>query len=187
MPDSNATTMTDIHDIKPALAVGPDLTWLWWLLGALVLLGLAALAWWLWRRRKQKPVEAPAPPPVPPEVEALQALDALAADGRLAAKDYYFRLSAVLRRYMERRYGFPAEEMTSEELLPMLATLELDSGLTREVKTFCGRSDLIKFAGAPAGRSRMQDDLALVRRFVEQTVAKEPVEMSNDEQGTAEG
>jgi hypothetical protein len=170
--DSNAAQMTDIHDIKPALAVGPDLTWLWWLLGGLVLLGLAVLVWRLWHRRKQKPVEAPALPPVPPEVEALQTLDALAADGRLGAKEYYFRLSAVLRRYMERRYGFPAEEMTSEELLPALDALELDSGLSREVKTFCGRSDLIKFAGAPAAPSRMQADLALVRRFVEQTVVK---------------
>ncbi|MEJ2039103.1 MAG: DUF4381 family protein [Desulfosarcinaceae bacterium] len=171
--DANATAMTDIHDIKPALAVGPDLQWLWWLLGIVLLLALAFLAWRLWRRRKKAPEEKPAPPPLPPEVEALGALDALAADGRMAAKEYYFRLSAVLRRYIERRYGFPAQEMTSEELLPELGRLELDSGLRQEVSTFCSLSDLIKFAGAPAGQSRMQADLALARRFVEQTAPKE--------------
>jgi hypothetical protein len=184
MPDSNATQMTDIHDIKPALAVGPDLAWLWWVP---VLLGLAALAWWLWRRRKQKPAQTQAPPPVPPEKEAMQALDELAADGQLAAKAYYFRLSALLRRYMERRFCFPAAEMTSEELLPVLVTLDMDGGLRREVESFCGFSDLIKFAGAPAAQSRMQADLALARRFVVQTMEREPVAKPNGEQGTAQG
>ena len=47
--------------------------------------------------------------------EALQMLDALAAEGRLDPKQFYFRLSAVIRRYIERRFDFPAAEMTTEE------------------------------------------------------------------------
>jgi len=173
MPDSNATTMTDIHDIKPALAVGPDLIWLWWLLAALALLGLA---WLAWRRRRKTRAAAPAaaaPPPLAPDVEALQALDDLAADKQMAATIYYFRLSAILRHYMERRYGFPAGEMTSEELLPVLGRLDLVPDLFQAVKDFCGASDLIKFAGTPAAQSRMQADMGMARRFVEMTVARE--------------
>ena len=42
LPAAKATVapMTDIHDIKPALALGHDLRWLYWALA-----GVAVLAW----------------------------------------------------------------------------------------------------------------------------------------------
>ena len=104
-----------------------------------------------------------------PEVEAYALLDGLANEDHSNLKHFYFRLSAILRRYMERRYGIPAAEMTSEELLPALRGLPLPLELSQEVKSFCLRSDPIKFAGVQGDAGRVAHELALVRDFVRQT------------------
>jgi hypothetical protein len=167
--DDNVTQMTDIHDIKPALSMGPDLQWLFWVLALLVLLGLVLLLWRLWHHRKApRPVE-PAPLPIPPDTEAYEALDTLAAQGDISAKQFYFRLSAIIRRYIERRYDFPAAEMTTEELLPRINRLQLNKDLADTLKIFCRSADPIKFAGEHCDGNQMRDDLAFARSFVQQT------------------
>jgi hypothetical protein len=163
--------MTDIHDIKPALAVGYDLRWLFWALAALAFLTLAALAWQRWRKRARPDAAAGAPPPLAPDAEALQMLDDLAADGRMDPKQFYFRLSAVVRRYIERRFDFPAAEMTTEELLPRVDRLSMAPELAQTLKTFCRAADPVKFAGAPADPGRMPRDLAFARDLVHRTSA----------------
>ena len=79
-PGGNATEMTDIHDIKPALRMAPDLAWLLWAVAAVVCAILLYLGWQWWQRKRKTTSEPPAPP-VPAETEAFQALDRLAADG----------------------------------------------------------------------------------------------------------
>jgi hypothetical protein len=166
---ANATAMKDIHDIKPALAMGPDLYWLYWALAALAVLVLAVLAWRLWRRRKRTPAEEAAEPPVPAETEAYGLLDALAAEGELNPKQFYFRLSAILRRYIERRFEVPAAEMTTEELLPTVDRLPLGPQLSQPLKAFCRAADPIKFAGAGADSHHMARHMAFARDFVRTT------------------
>ena len=178
--DGNATAMSDIHDIKPVLALDSGLTWLYWALGALVLIGLLALAWWWWRRRKKPEVAAPTAPVISPEQEAYQALDALAAETGLTPRQFYFHLSAVVRHYTERRFDFPAAEMTTEELLPRVDRLPLNHNLAGELKAFCRLADPIKFADAPAERQQMTRDLVFARDFVRQTTVVAPAENADE-------
>jgi hypothetical protein len=163
--------LTDIHDIKPALEVGLDLRWVYWAIGALVLLAVAALVWRRWRKRGRTAAAESAPPPLPPDAEALQMLDALAAGGNPDPKQFYFHLSAVIRHYMERRFEFPAAEMTTEELLPRVDRLPMAPELSQTLKAFCRAADPVKFAGAPADAGRMARDLAFARDLVHRTSA----------------
>lgn len=168
--DGPTAQMTDINDIKPIVDLGGDWQWLLYLIGGIiVLIGLLTLAWWLWKRRKKPETILPKVPPMAPDTEAYNALDALAAENGLSPKQFYFRLSAVLRRYMERRYAFPAAEMTTEELLPQVDRLALEASLAQELKSFCRMADPIKFAGAAARQDRLARDLAFTRDFVRQT------------------
>jgi hypothetical protein len=169
MSEANASRLTDIHDIKPALAPGLDLRWLYWALAIAAVLGLLAFAWRMWRKRKKPAVAEMAPPPMPAETQALEMLDALAADGDLDPKQFYFRLSAILRRYIERRYAIPAAEMTTEELLPKVDRLPLSLELAQPLKAFCRQTDPIKFAGVGADPNRMAQDMAFAREFVHKT------------------
>ncbi len=161
--------MTDIHDIKPALPVGPDLGWLWWVLAAVLIIAAVALVWWLWRRRRKADQTAPAKPLPSPEAQAYARLDALAGDRQLDDKHYYFELSAILRHYVERRYGIPAAEMTMEELLPHMEKLAIPQSLGEPFKQFCRASEPIKFADAPADQTQKPKDLAFARDFVRAT------------------
>jgi len=161
--------MTDIHDIKPALAVGPELGWLWWLLAAALIIAAAALVWWLWRKRRGTGQAVPVIPLPSPEAQAYERLDALAADRQLDDKQYYFQLSAILRHYVERRYDIPAAEMTMEELLPHMEQLPIPKTVGEPFKQFCRAIEPIKFADAPADQTQKPNDLAFARDFVRDT------------------
>ena len=165
----DAPAMNDIHDIKPLLEIGDPWPWLLYLACGVFLL-LAGLAWWLWSRRRRPAERADTDrPELAAHEEAFAALDALAAETGLAHKQFFFRLSGILRRYVERRYCFPAAEMTTEELLPQVDRLALDHSLASRFKGFCREADPIKFAGAAANPERAQQQLEFCRDFVYQT------------------
>lgn len=178
--DPGTIPMTDIHDIKPALDLGIDLKWIYFALAVLALLALAALAVWLWKKRKKPVVSQPSAPPVPEDLEAYQMLDALATEQNLNPKQFYFRLSLILRRYLERRYGIAAVEMTTEELGPKVDRLPLTLDLAQLLKAFCRAADPIKFAGVSVESGRMANDLAFVRNFVQKTTATVPADTEKE-------
>lgn len=167
--------MTDIHDIRPPAPPGPN-PWRWALWGvaaALVAVALVAvLAVMARRRRRLRGASAPA---MPPEERALAALRGLESPGAMEERAFYFRLTAVLRRYLEERYGFPAAEMTTEELLPRLRAVDhLPEALLPELESLLAGADAVKFAGAPAAETRMTADLDFVHRLVRETTPVAP-------------
>jgi hypothetical protein len=162
--------VNDIHDIKPALDPGADLQWIPWA-AAVIVIALALLLWWLRRRQRRKPRVQIAAPARAPDVWAREELDELAGAGPLEDRIFYFRLSAIMRLYMEKRYGFPAAEMTTEELLPRIGQMRLPLDLAGPLTDFFRRVDPVKYAGAAAEPGRMSGDLDFARRFVDQTTA----------------
>ena len=166
---ADAAPLTDIHDIKPILSLGMDRGWAIWVLAALALAALALVAWWLWKRRRRTATSPAATPAPAPEVEALGRLDALAAMGDIDGRRFYFELSAILRRYLERRFAIPAVEMTLEELLPQVARLPLAQDLAAEFKNLSRVAEPVKFAGLAADPQKMPADLKFARDFVQRT------------------
>ena len=164
--------MNDIYDIKPALEMGRDWGWLVWALVALFAALAGLLAVWLYHRRRKNKTEPAPEPTVSPEAAALAALDRLTCDGNTDGKQFYFTLSAILRRYVEQRYTIPAEEMTVEELLPQVDRLSLDQDLCDRFKSLCRHCEPIKFADAPAEIRQMPQDLEFAREFVQRTTPK---------------
>lgn len=164
---TSASPMTDILDIKPLQKLPFDRTFLYYILAALILAGLLLAAYGLWKKRKLQSTAGPTP--VPPHVAAESALEDLGRREDLTAREFYFRLSTVLRGYIEGVFGVKALEMTTEELLPQLDRLAIDAGLVTGVKVLARHSDPIKFAGLDAGPEKMRDDLGFVRDFVRST------------------
>jgi len=164
----NQVQMTDINDIKPLEHPVVDWTVAYYLLGAAL---VCIIVWALihfWRKRRRRrdiPVEVR----VPPHESALKLLDELAAAEYWDAKEFYFRLSAIVRTYIQGRYGINALEMTTEELLPRIDVLDVDRTIQQELKTLLRSADPVKFAGLSAPPDLMRDNLAFVRKFVEHT------------------
>lgn len=170
-----AEGMTDIHDIRPPAPPGPN-PWRWALwAGAALLLAAAVISFLAIRARRRRKLRAGTAPGMLPEERALAALRGL--ENRMSMEDraFYFELTAVVRRYLEERYRFPAGEMTTEELRPRLGKLEgLKSELSEGLETLLVSADGVKFAGVPAAERQMKADLDFAHRLVRDTTPMVP-------------
>ncbi len=164
-----------LADIRGPLPVGVGRAFWVALVVAAVL--VAALVVWLVRRRRRK-AEAPAAvtaPQAPPDAEALQALAALATSGLLARGEYrlfYIRLTAVAKRYLERRLDAPVLEMTTAETLAFLRAHRHGSDLLPVVRDLAEAADRIKFAKGQGLAEEAERHLAAVRALVPALEAK---------------
>jgi hypothetical protein len=176
------------RDITGTLAVPPrplSLLEVAALAGGAALAGAGAVALYLaLRRRRARP-----PPPLPPEVLALRELDQLNVEQWWAAgrvKEYYYRLTEIVRVYIERKFGLAAPEMTTEEFLKTLSRRQTAVPYDRQrLAEFLKACDLVKYAAATPSREDAAAALAAARAFVNATAvaaAREP-----SAAGTTEG
>ena len=137
----------DIKGLKSVLALPRKVVG--WLLA--LLLVLAALTAFFIYQRVRRPAETvkAVEPPKTPEEEAIFELTRLFESDlirRGKIKEYYLRLSEVLRIYFERRFGIPAIEATTFEILKQLRQNEVDRGLIEKISEVLEAADLAKFA-----------------------------------------
>ncbi len=86
---------------------------------------------------------------LPPHERLARELGRLRESGWLGAgraKEYYTELSDILRRYLERRFGFEIMEHTSAEIESLLKEKQFDGVLIAEVREVLEKADLVKFA-----------------------------------------
>jgi len=163
-----------LADIRGPASVGIGRAF--WVALGVVLLIVAALVTLLLRRRRA--ATAPVAGPVlqlAPDVEALRALGALAKDGLTARgelRPFYIRLSAIAKRYLERRLGAPILEMTSAETLAFLRSHPHGGDLFPVVRDLAEAADRIKFAKGQGLVPEAERHLACVRALVPTLEAK---------------
>jgi hypothetical protein len=147
-----APTTEELRDLKPLAKPDPD-PWPWIVAAAgLALLAAIGVALAVWLRRRTPDVA----PPLPPDERARQALLALKAGDTADEAAFAYRLSAVLRRYLEERFGFAAWRMTTHEVLrAMPPELNAQRSVEASVREVLEASDLVKFAGQPVGAATL--------------------------------
>ena len=141
-----------------------------WLLAALGL--AAALAWWLFRRwRAQRAAQAAA------LVVGQAHENALAELARLFAlieteqsRPYGIESSAIIRRYIEARFGLAAPLLATEEFL---VAAQDSPRMSPDAQVLLGDflqwCDLLKFARTLADRAELEQLHAAAVKFVEQS------------------
>ena len=170
IPAGTPDSLLALRDIKPQQKAGrADVRSLWLLL----LAALAVLAYFLMEKyAKKKTAAAPAVPLKPPYEEAIELIEAL--DGkkyleRGEVREYTFELSEIFKRYIGRRYGTIAPELTTEEIVSWLEF----SGISREMRLcaewFFRTSDRVKFAKWHPDRQTVDRFMKEVRVFLEAT------------------
>lgn len=164
--------MTDIHDIKPPEKLGINPAFLQYtlygLIGVLIAAFVAAAIYYYRKKRGKKEIKTVVPTLAPDEA-AFRALDELLELLNSDGKKFYFRISAVLRGYIQQRFDIDALEMTTEELLPRVGEMKLEDVLKKGFREFIYTSDPIKFAGRFVDKEKMHGHLEFVREFVEKT------------------
>lgn len=171
--------MTDIRDVKGVVELLLKEKNRTKVIIVLASLSAVALVLLLCLRKKK---EKAAPPPVPAHVKAFAALEALLAEGLLEKelyKEYFSRLSLVLRTYIEDRFEIRAPELTTEEFLAVLRQDPKFSYEQREMlRSFLGECDMIKFAKGETSAELAKEATDNIKNFIEQT--KETTEQKEE-------
>lgn len=178
--------MTDILDIKPIIQV--SLLWFWILL-LLLLLALGFWAYYYFKHRGAPPKKMKPEPLLSPREVALRDLEELDLSGileRAQYRKYYFRLSEIVRLFLQDEIKVPAVDTTTEEIHPHLMNSVL---LKPEEKELIAQilidMDLVKFARyVPTGEQvkQLRDQ---IRHFIQS--AHLPVPSPEDETKKREG
>ena len=164
---------TDIKNIKDIVEV--DRNWVPWFFWGLNIILLTIALYLLWKYRKTKHPNPTKEAPVLPTHEiAFRELDTLKSKGLLEhgnAREHFFELSEILRRYLGKRYLFPALDWTTEEIAEYFKNQEkIELASRTEANRILKKSDLIKFAKAQALPGT--DEIEPVRTFIESTREK---------------
>ncbi len=157
-------TPLTLKEILPWIALGAGI----WMAGTLIFALL-----WIYRQRKKNPEAFLLKPQEPAHVVAFRELDKLKEEkewekGRV--KQYYTRLTEITRHYIERQYGIPAMERTTEEILKAFRKSNTDDSLLDEMlKDLLELADLVKFAKEDPMPVDNQTNLNNAYLFVQKT------------------
>jgi hypothetical protein len=137
---------SDIRGIKGVVALPKKV--MRWVFLALVLL-VVFLIFYLFNKRRIVLPKIVTEPELTNEEEALMKLNRLfdsdlVRNGKI--KEYYLRLSEILRSYFEKRFQIPAVEATTFEIQRSLKTKEVDQSLREQINEVLEAADLAKFA-----------------------------------------
>ncbi len=170
--------LADIHMQDPVELRRPVSFMMWAGVIALVLvLGVAVYA----LRRRRGTDEAIRL--IPAHLWAKAQLDALVADNLTAkgqVQEFYYRVSGIVRGYVERRFFVSAPEMTTEEFLSASRDDPRFAGSTASaLGAFLTACDLVKYARHEPTSREADQAIGAAEDFIEQTrVRDEPTDMA---------
>jgi hypothetical protein len=137
----------------------------------------------LYLRRRRRPVGGEAAAPALPPLEELEALVAALRSGvgRETEDVVCDRLAAGMRRFLERRTGEPALEMTSAELRVLARQRGWPEGVQRSVQSVMGVADGVRFGRRAAGEGSLRqavEGALMAGRELEEHLTPAPGEAS---------
>lgn len=184
-------SMATIHDyagvVKPNTRIWdylPDFIVDYWWIFIIVLLCAAGIFVWMRYIKGKKAIPlVPKKKPVPPYELAMQQLNRLKSEKLCEnghEKEYYTRLTEILRIYLDKRFGINAMEMTSTQIMHHLQSNDDTRTSAPVMKQILEMADFVKFAKVRPLPDDNQKAFNNAVTFVENTKPVEPTEAVND-------
>lgn len=168
IPPEALGEITVLDPVELPVQWGP---WRWI---APLLLSVAAIAIVVWMRRRRRVAQEEIV--VPAHEWAYGQFASLVADNLIGAgriQEFYYRVSGIVRGYIERRYAVSAAEMTTEEFLTAAARdRRFGPDTTGELNEFLTACDLVKYARQLPATEECEGALRAAREFVAKTTAR---------------
>ena len=119
------------------------------------------------RRRRRRPIESRRKSPEEIAQAALAQLLAENLPARGLVKEFYLRLTGIVRQYVEDTTGIRAPEQTTEEFLrDMRSHAEFPPERSVRLAEFLEAADLVKYAGQQPAEGQIEQSIARAHEFV---------------------
>jgi hypothetical protein len=153
----------EIKDIKSIFTDIPSefQTWLkknyTWILWSLLIVAIILFTWlWLKRKKKKLPIENKKQ--MSPAELALREIDQLIQQKfwiEYGEKEYYVKLSSILKTYLGANYQISLSEKTSYEIQILLSQVRISKEILNDIQWVLQQSDMVKFAKSEPGEMDM--------------------------------
>lgn len=187
-------SLPNIHDLKPVAEppfffsdyLPEFLVKYWWLIIlVLVLIAAGIYAYFKWFKKGELPLRKKEKV-IPPYDEAIMKLTQLKSEHLWEAgqeKEYFTRLTDILRNYIDRRFEINAMEMTSSQIIDVLRKNEETMPVNVQLSKILEMADFVKFAKM---RPLPEDNEVAYQRALNFVNETKPVEVVPEEE-SAEG
>jgi len=146
-----------------------------WTAGGVVLIALAGVALAVWTKRRRRE-----PPPDRWALDALRQLEDSEFCCRENVHAVYFRLTDVVRGYVERRFGISAPRWTTAEFMDRARDdPRLDGTQRAALGEFLTAADLVKYACLEPTDRQIADTFVKARKFILATAPQRSKQASN--------
>ncbi|MBQ7042354.1 MAG: cell wall anchor protein [Muribaculaceae bacterium] len=156
--------------------------WGWILLSILIITG--AIIYYITRKKEVLIPLIPRKKPIPPHELAMQQLSEL-KEAKLCEKgqekEFYTRLTDILRVYIDTRFGINAMEMTSSQIIEALNSNEISKEPNKYMKQILETADFVKFAKV---RPLPEDNTKSFNWATQFVVDTKPIEQQDPEKET---
>ena len=164
--DGQIPDLANLEPMLPPIELGGKVPWNWIIPCGLLGLILVSLLWFT-RNPKSKSVSVPARPPAEIASEQLQQLLAENLPAQGLVKEFYLRLTAIVREFIEGSTGIRAPEQTTEEFLRDSRLGEVFSkSQSDSLKEFLEAADMVKYAGSLPESSQIERSIERAREFI---------------------
>ncbi|MFQ5965143.1 MAG: hypothetical protein ACE5KZ_12790 [Candidatus Scalinduaceae bacterium] len=168
--DENAS---DIRDIRPPVVLQKNYSRLYIVIAIVFgVLGIVGTIIMYFYNRRHKKIDF-VPLPLSAHEIAYNELDSLRALNLISIvqiKEYYYRLSNIVRHYIENRFRLMAPERTTEEFLTEMAiTDKLEVKHKELISNFLEHCDLVKFAGYGPDSQEIENAYNSAKKLVDET------------------
>jgi len=170
MLDADAS---DVRGIKPPVSLDKRYFKLYIIIAIVfgILLLVAIVLHYVYRRKQRETESIPEPLSAHQiaynDLESLRAMD-LISKGQI--KEYYYRLSNIVRHYIENRFKLMAPERTTEEFLIEMTVTGKLSGVHKElVGNFLEHCDMVKFAAYGPDSREIEGSFNSAKKLVDET------------------
>ncbi len=163
--------MNDIRPLKDVVEISGRFPALLVMVLIIVVLVIAAFIYF----KKKKVEEKPVLPPAPAEEIARNALVAL-KEAKLIekgmVKEYYIRLSDIIRAYIENRYRIFAMDRTTWELFQEMKSRRIERLHVDRINDFLEDCDMVKFAKYMPVQKEVEEVYIMAEEIIDITTPK---------------
>jgi len=165
--DGQIPDLANLEPMLPPIEIKRSFPWNWVIPCGLLVFIMASLLWFT-RNAKTKAAVIPIRPPAEIASEQLQKLLAENLPAKGLVKEFYLRLTAIVREFIEGSTGIRAPEQTTEEFLrDARLGIVFSESQSDGLKEFLEAADMVKYAGSLPDSNQVDMSVLRAQEFIQ--------------------